>query len=164
MKKQCILIGVLAASLYAGDVLAQHQTPKEQPPQAPEPAAPTGDLALGNVRLPKGVTADGKPLPAGTYQVRLTSQEAGPPAVGVSESLERWVEFVQGGTVKGREVASIVPQAEVKNVVKDAPPAAGSSKVQTLRGNEYLRVWFNRGGNHVLVHLPIAGAAAPGVK
>ena len=164
MKKQCILIGVLAASLYAGDALAQHQTPKEQPPQATEPAAPTGDLALGTVRLPKGVTADGKPLPAGTYQVRLTSQEAGPPAVGISESLERWVEFVQGGSVKGREVVSIVPQAEVKNVVKDAPPASGASKVQTLRGNDYVRVWINRAGNHYLIHLPVSGAAATGVK
>jgi hypothetical protein len=25
--------------------------------------------------------------------------------------------------------------------------------VQMLRGNDYLRVWFNRGGTHYLVHL-----------
>jgi hypothetical protein len=113
-------------------------------------------LALGSIRLPKGVTADGKPLPAGTYQVRLTAQEAKPDAVGTSETLERWVEFVQGGAVKGREVVSIVPQAEVKMVVKDAPPAAGTSKVQTLKGNDYVRVWFNRAGTHYLIHLPAA--------
>jgi hypothetical protein len=164
MKKQCILIGVLAASLYASDAIAQHQTPKEQPPQAADPAAPTGDVVLGTVRLPKGISADGKPLPPGSYQVRVTSQEAGPPAVGISETLERWAEFVQGGSVKGREVVSIVPQAEVKNVVKDAPPPAGSSRVQTLKGNDYVRVWFNRAGNHYLIHLPVAAAAAPGVK
>jgi hypothetical protein len=164
MKKQCILIGVLAASLYASDAIAQHQTPKEQPPQAADPAAPTGDVVLGTVRLPKGVSADGKPLPPGSYQVRVTSQEAGPPAVGISETLERWAEFVQGGSVKGREVVSIVPQAEVKNVVKDAPPPAGSSRVQTLKGNDYVRVWFNRAGNHYLIHLPVAAAAATGVK
>jgi hypothetical protein len=52
-----------------------------------------------------------------------------------------------------------VPQAEVKLVAKDTPPAPGASKVQMLRGNEYLRVWFNRGGTHILVHLPVAGAA-----
>jgi hypothetical protein len=164
MKKQCILIGVLAASLYASDAIAQHQTPKEQPPQAADPAAPTGDVVLGTVRLPKGVSADGKPLPPGSYQVRVTSQEAGPPAVGISETLERWAEFVQGGSVKGREVVSIVPQAEGKVVVKDAPPPAGSSRVQTLKGNDYVRVWFNRAGNHYLIHLPVAAAAAPGVK
>ena len=77
------------------------------------------------MRLPRAVTADGKPLAAGTYQVRLTAQEAKPDAVGTAEALERWVEFVQNGTVKGREVVSIVPQAEVKNVVKDAPPGVG---------------------------------------
>ena len=98
-------------------------------------------------------------MPAGQYQVRLTSQQAKPEAVGTTEQLERWAEFVQGGTVKGREVVSIVPQAEIKMVVKDAPPASGGSKVQMLRGNEYLRVWINRGGNHYLVHLPVSGAS-----
>ena len=66
--------------------------------------------------------ADGKALPAGTYQVRVTADEAKPEAVGTTEPLERWVEFVQGGQVKGREVVSIVPAAEAKQVVKDAAP------------------------------------------
>ena len=162
MKKQFVLVGiVIAGSLCATEVLAQHTAPNQQPPQATEAAAPAGDLALGSVRLPKGVTADGKPLPAGTYQVRLTGQEAGPAAVGITEKLERWVEFVQGGSVKAREVVSIVPQAEVKMVVKDPPPPAGGSKVQTLKGNDYVRVWFNKGGNHYLIYLPASGT--PGV-
>ena len=92
--------------------------------------------------------------------MRLTAQEAKPEAVGTTELLERWVEFVQRGTVKGREVVSIVPGAEVKNVVKDAPPASGGSKVQMLRGNDYLRVWINRGGNLYLIHLPTGAAAS----
>ena len=163
MKKQCVLVGIMVAgSLYASVASAQHKAPNQQPPQASEAAAPTGDLALGSVRLPKGVTADGKPLPAGTYQVRLTTQEAGPAAVGVSETLERWVEFVQGGSVKGREVVSIVPQSEVKLVVKDPPPPAGGSKVQTLKGNDYVRVWFNKAGTQYLIYLP-ATAATPGL-
>ena len=97
--------------------------------------------------------ADGKPLAAGTYTVRVTAQESKPEAVGQTESLERWVEFVQKGEVKGREVVSIVPAAEAKMVVKDAAPGAGAAKVQTLRGNEYVRVWFNKGGNHYLINL-----------
>ncbi|HEX6976129.1 MAG TPA: hypothetical protein VF147_17100, partial [Vicinamibacterales bacterium] len=138
---------------------AQHKTPNQQPGTAAAPTAPAGELALGSVRLPRAVTADGKPLPAGTYQVRLTAQEAKPEAVGTTEALERWVEFVQKGTVKGREVVSIVPQAEVKNVVKDAPPASGGSKVQMLKGNEYVRVWINKAGNHYLIHLPTGAAS-----
>jgi hypothetical protein len=161
MKKQCILVGILAASLYAGDALAQHKTPNQQPPQAPEAANPTSEpLVLGSVRVPKGVSADGKPLPAGTYQVRLTPQEAAPPAVGITEPLERWVEFVQGGSVKAREVASVVPAAEAKLVAKDSPPAPNGVKIQTLKGNDYVRLWFNKGGNHYLVYLTVAGAAA----
>jgi hypothetical protein len=91
--------------------------------------------------------------------VRLTAQTAKPDARGTSENLERWVEFVQGGQVRGREVVSIVPQVEIKMVVKDAPPASGGSKVQMLRGNEYMRVWINRSGNHYLIHLPATAAA-----
>ena len=154
MKKQSIVVGTLAVLLSASNAWAQHQTPKEQPPQTTDASAPSGDLMLGTVRLPKAVTADGKPLPAGTYQVRLTGQEAGPPAVGISEPLERWVEFLQGKTVKGREVVSIVPAAEAKLVAKDAPPPLNGVKVQTLKGNDYIRVWINKGGNHYLVHLP----------
>ena len=160
MKKQWVLVCVLAGALTA-TAAAQHKAPNQQPSTTEAPTAPTGDLTLGSVRLTRGVTADGKPLAAGTYQVRLTAQQAAPEAVGTTEALERWVEFSQGKSVKGREVVSIVPQAEIKMVVKDAPPASGGSKVQVLRGNEYLRVWINRGGTHYLIHFPIAAAAAP---
>jgi hypothetical protein len=159
MRNQWVLVGILAASLAPAPAFAQHKMPNQQPATDGAPAAPTGELSLGTVRLTRATTADGKPLPAGTYTVRLTAQEAAPDAKGASENLERWVEFVQGGTVKGREVVSIVPSAEVKAVVKDAPPRAGTSKVQMLRGNEYMRVWINRGGNHYLIYFPAGGSA-----
>jgi hypothetical protein len=162
MKKHWVLVGMLAASLFAAsDALAQHQAPNQQPNTAAAPEVPTGELALGTVRITRAVMADGKPLAAGRYQVRLTAQTAKPSARGTSENLERWVEFLQGGTVRGREVVSIIPQAEIKMVVKDAPPASGGSKVQMLRGNEYLRVWINRSGNHYLIHLPAGTATQP---
>jgi hypothetical protein len=142
-----------AAASKAGDQ-GEARTPKDQPNTAPTPDAPAAAMALATVRIPKEVKADGKPLPAGTYQVRLTTDEAKPDAVGTSGKLERWVEFVQKGAVKGREVVSIVPQSEIKLVEKDAPPPANGSKVQMLKGNDYLRVWINKGGNHYLVHLP----------
>ena len=36
-------------------------TPSDQPSTAPAPTVPTGDVALGSVRLPKAVMADGNP-------------------------------------------------------------------------------------------------------
>jgi len=129
------------------------RTPKEQPNTAPDPEVPTTATVLGTVRIPKGVKADGKPLPPGTYQARLTAEEAKPDAVGTSGKTERWVEFVQNGQVKGREVATIVPKSEIGLVVKDAPPPSGGVKVQMLKGNEYERVWFNKGAYHALIHL-----------
>jgi hypothetical protein len=158
MKKQWVLVGVLAGALVGSNTAAQHKAPNQQPSTAEAPASPTGELALGNVRIPRGVTADGKPLAAGSYQVRVTAQASKPDAVGQTEDLERWAEFLQGGKLVGREVVTIVPQAEIKLVVKDAPPASGGSKVQVLRDNEYLRVWINRGGNHYLIHFPLAAA------
>ncbi len=154
MRNEFVLVGLLAGALVASPAFAQHKAPNAQPGTATTPAAPTGDLPLGTVHLTRPVMADGKQLPSGTYQVRLTAQPAKPNAVGATEKLERWVEFVQKGTVKGREVVSIVPEAEVKTVVKDAPPRPGASKVQVLRGNEYIRVWINKSGNHYLIHLP----------
>ena len=154
MRKQWVVVGILAGTLFAGDALAQHKAPNQQPTTADTPSAPTGEIPLGTARLPKAVTADGKPLPAGSYTVRVTAQESKPDAVGQTEQLERWVEFVRGGEVRGREVVSIIPAAESKMVVKDAPPRAGAAaKVQTLRGNEYVRVWFNKGGNHYVINL-----------
>jgi hypothetical protein len=162
MKKQWVLVCVLASALIGNAAQAQHKQPNTQPSTAETPNAPTGDIALGSVSLPRGVTADGKPLAAGTYQVKLTAQPATPDAVGTTQQLERWVEFSKAGKVAGREVVSIVPQAEVKLVSKDAPPPSGGSKVQVLKGNEYLRVWINRGGNHYLIHFPIAGGMTKG--
>ena len=159
MRNQWVLVGLLAASLAPAPAFAQHKTPNQQPGTDAAPTAPAGELVLGTVRLTKATTADGKPLAAGTYTVRLTAQEAKPDAKGASENIERWVEFVQRGSVKGREVVSIIPSSELKNVVKDTPPGAGMSKVQMLRGNEYMRVWINKGGNHYLIYFPTGGSA-----
>ena len=136
----------------AGDSSGTHTAPKAQPNTAEDPTAP-GAMALGTVHVPAGVKADGKDLPAGSYQVRLTADEAKPDAKGSTEKLERWVEFVKGGKVAGREVVSIVPNTETKLVQKDTPPPAGGAKVETLKGGDYVRVWINKGGNYYLVHL-----------
>jgi hypothetical protein len=147
------------ASAGAEAAATGHTAPKEQPKTADEPNVTTAPMNLGRVHIPAGVTADGKPLPAGVYDVRLTADEAKPNAAGTTEKLERWVEFVQRGAVKGKEVVSIVPENEIKLVQKDTPPRPGMSKVERLKGGDYVRVWINRGGTHYLIHLPTGAAA-----
>jgi hypothetical protein len=130
---------------------------------APAPAAltqrttsGTEQQSLGSVQITQKVTADGKPLPPGTYQLRLTQDVAKPEnVVGQSPNLERWVEFVQGGQVRGREVVSIVPASEIATVAEDTPPGPNGQKVQLLKGNDYVRIWIRRGDEHYLIHLPV---------
>jgi hypothetical protein len=109
--------------------------------------------ALGSVTLTRGVMADGQRLDAGTYQVRLTN-ESPKPAVGQSPDGERYVEFVRDGKVVGREVATVVPGNEVAGIAKWNRPPSDSARVELLRGDDYLRVWFNRNGTHYLINLP----------
>ena len=150
--KQMWLVGLLAGALTltGGAVLAQ--TPQGQ--------VPAGETALGSVTLPKAVKANGETLAAGAYQVRLKAEQAQPPAPGQAPELERWVEFVRGGKVVGREVVSIVPQGDMKELMTGTEtgtrPGAGGTRVESLKGDDYVRVWINRGGVNYLIHLPPA--------
>ena len=150
--KQMWLVGVLAGALTLTSGAVQAQTPQGQ--------VPTGEMALGSVTLPKAVKANGERLAAGSYQVRLKADQAQPPAPGQTPELSRWVEFVRGGKVMGREVVSIVPQAEMKDLMTGSESRvsapAGSARVETLKGDDYVRVWINRRGVNYLIHLPPA--------
>jgi len=123
------------------------------------PVAPLGAQAanqtLASVNIPRQVTADGQTLKPGTYSVRLSS-DAVKPVVGQSAGSTVWVEFVQGGKAVGRELASVVTSADIKQVVEGTPPGSGAAKVQLLKGSDYMRVWINKGGTHYLVHLTAA--------
>jgi hypothetical protein len=126
--------------------------------QGTQGQVPSGETALGSVNLPRAVMANGQKLSAGAYQVRLTAEQAQPSVPGIQ--MERWVEFLRGGKAVGKEVASIIPQGEMKDLQagpdQGGRPSAGSAKVELLKGDEYLRVWINRGGVNYLVHLPVA--------
>jgi hypothetical protein len=159
--KQLIFVGALTIALGAGAQAQQpgaaggHTAPKAQPTTAPDLTITAADVALGSISLNKAVKADGKPLPAGTYQVRLTAEQGTAEAKGQTKSSERWVEFMRGGKVVGRELVTVVPQTEIGLVQKDTPPARNGAKVETLAGGDYVRVWINRGANHYLMHLPV---------
>lgn len=111
------------------------------------------NTALGSVTLNRKVTADGQLLAAGTYQVRLSADEP-KPVVGQSPEGARYVEFVRGGKVVGREVATVVSDTDVKSIVKGPQPARGGVRVDLLKGNDYVRVWINRGGTNYIIHMP----------
>ena len=138
----------MAAALMVGSVAAQQLTSTVDVPQ--------GDLELGTVSIPRSVMADGQTLSAGDYQVRLTARLATPDTVGALTVLERWVEFRQGDEVRGREVITIVPNDEIGDVAKSASPGSGSSRVELLKEDEYMRVWINQSGTHYLIHLLVS--------
>jgi hypothetical protein len=78
------------------------------------------------------------------------------PASGETPGSEQWVEFVQNGQVKGKAVVSVVKADQVKEVAKEPAPAAGHARVDVLKGNKYVRVWINKGGDSYLLHLATA--------
>ena len=108
--------------------------------------------ALGSVDIPRKVMADGKPLPAGTYTLRL-STELGSPVVGQTPEAARWVEFVQGSAVKGRELATVLTKADLKEMKKS--PAPGVEMLGGDKADGYLRVWINHAGTSYVVHLVV---------
>jgi hypothetical protein len=143
----CAMTAFLGAAI---DLSAQAK------PATQKPAGEAGSTVnLGTVNIPRAVKANGEALPAGTYQVRVTETPASPPAAGQTPQYERWAEFLRGGKVVGREVVTIVPASDIKQVAEMAPPPAGGSRAEVLKGNDYLRLWINRGGNHYLIHFNI---------
>jgi len=109
--------------------------------------------SLGSVKIGRSVMADGKPLAAGTYALRVSDEM---PAKVVGQTLDesRWIEFLQGGQVKGRELATVLSKDALKDLTrKSAAPPAGSPRVQLLKGGDYYRVWINAGGTQYLIHL-----------
>ena len=139
-----VLVGALAMALAAV--------------VAPTLTAQTADkaMSLGSVHLSKKVMAEGKTLDPGTYQLRLTSDHP-EPAAGESPESEQYVEIMRAGKVVAREVATVVSKDDIKSIAKgDTPPASGAAKVELLKGDDYIRVWVNKGGTHYLLHLPTA--------
>jgi hypothetical protein len=138
--KRLVLVGTLVAALSGGAAFAQTSA---------------AGKSLASVHLAKNVMADGKPLAAGTYQVRLTSDEP-KPGVGQTPGAERYVEFLKGGKVVAREVATVIPQNEMATIAKSKKPGPNSTSIELLKGGDYYRVWINKGGENYLINLPVA--------
>jgi hypothetical protein len=136
--KRLVLVAALASMMAAGSAYAQG-----------------ANNSLGSVTLGKKVMADGKPLPAGTYQVRLTT-DTPKPGVGQAPDAEKYVEFMKGGKVVGREVATVVSAEDISKIAKGKKPARNSASVELLKGGDYYRVWINHGGTNYIINMPPA--------
>jgi hypothetical protein len=149
------------SAFLGGAVLMAQAKPAMEKPQTGKPgmqqsSAQAGSAVnLGAVRIPRDVKGDGQALPAGTYQVRVTETLATPQAAGQTPQYERWAEFTRNGKVVAREVVTVVPAGDIKQVAEQTPPPAGGYRAEVLKGNDYLRLWINRGGNHYLIHFNI---------
>lgn len=111
--------------------------------------------SLGTVRIPVAVLANNAPLAAGSYEIRLTDERL---TFGTDQSTdtERWIVFVRDGSEAGRDVAVVIPGADIRAIAEGTVPDAGERRVEILKGGDILRIWVNRGGTHYLVHLPLA--------
>ena len=145
----------MSACLGAAVHLSAQAKPQTGKPAMEQSAQAGTSVNLGAVRIPRAVKGDGQALPAGTYQVRVTETPASPPAAGQTPQYERWAEFMRNGKVVAREVVTIVPAGDIKQVAEQNPPPAGGYRAEVLKGNDYLRLWINRGGNHYLIHFNI---------
>ena len=145
----------MSAFLGAAAHLSAQAKPQTSKPSMESSSQAGSAVNLGAVRIPRAVKAGGESLAAGTYQVRVTETPATPQAPGQTPQYERWAEFMRNGKVVAREVVTIVPASDIKQVAEQTPPPAGGYRTEVLKGNDYLRLWINRGGNHYLVHFNI---------
>jgi hypothetical protein len=139
--KRLVLVGALVGAFAASSVYAQ--------------GSMSANSSLATVHLTKKVLADGKPLAPGTYQVRLTS-DAPKPGVGQAPDAEKYVEFVRGGKVVAREVATVVSSDDIGKIAKGKKPARNTAAVETLKGGNYVRVWINHSGSNYIINMPPA--------
>lgn len=153
--RRILLTATLAGALACGTAWAQTEQMAPARKSAARTAGQNGNN-LGMVHLTHKVMANGQPLAAGTYQVRLTDEEP-KAATGASPSAERWVEFVRGGKVAGKEVASVIGADDIGKIAKGPRPKANGSRVDLLKGGDYVRVWINKGGQNYLINMPPQG-------
>ena len=112
--------------------------------------------SLGTVRLGQPAMAGSTTLQPGTYEIRLTGEHVKPLA-GQSEESGQYVEFVMNGTVAAKAAAEVIAASTGAVGTSGATGGAVSrARVEMLRGNEFLRISMNKGGERFLIHLGVA--------
>jgi hypothetical protein len=138
-------ISLLALAGALGAVSASQEKP-----------APSGSAGvLTAVHITRSVVVNGKPLPAGMYELRLTNERP-TPLPGQSPDAERWVEFVANGSVVARETAEVLRDDDLPAEGASSVPTREGTRIDLLRGGEFLRISVKRGAERYLVYLPVA--------
>ena len=114
---------------------------------------PTTSAVLTTVRINAPVLAGGAPLPAGTYEIRLTGQRPSPPA-GQPQDAEESVEFVADGKVVARETAEIIDDDDLPAEGASSQTVQQGTRVEMLKGGEFLRISVKRDRQRYLIYLP----------
>ncbi len=135
---------IVAAALGATTAWAHHTVPGRSHP---------------SVTIAQDVLADGKPLPAGTYELWITDERPNVGA-GAPSNAQRVVEFAQQGKVVARIIAEVFPGTR-EVVGTSGSGTAGRARVEMLRGGEFLRVSFNDADGRFLIHLPTGPLTGP---
>lgn len=134
-------------------VLAGASAAQAQPASFVMAACGGETTRLADVTLPRPVMADGRPLPAGQYELRLTTQR--PPAVpGLPQEAACWVQFVRDGVVAGRELATVIAATDISAVAKGPAPKRNGARVDLLKGGDYFRIWVDREGTNYIINVP----------
>jgi hypothetical protein len=118
-------------------------------------AGPQTDTnTLATVRITANVTAGGTPLPPGTYEIRLTQERPASPPGQLSDS-QRWMEFVANGRIVAREIAEVLRDDDLPAVGASSQPVHSGSRVEMLKGGEFLRISIKRERERYLLYLPV---------
>ena len=117
---------------------------------SPAVAHHDGKGTVGTVRITQPVMAGGTLLEPGVYEIRGTGEHV-KPMPGQSPDAEEYVEFVRDGKVVAREVAELMA---VEGPVGTSGTATSPIRFEMLKGGDFGRVSFTRGGERYLIHLP----------
>jgi hypothetical protein len=112
------------------------------------------DNILTTVRIPTAVKAGGTPLPAATYDLRLTGEH--PASGGAQRESQEWVEFISNGKVVARELAEILYDDDLPAVGASSQKARPGTRVEMLKGGDFLRVSVKRDNERYLIYLPVS--------
>ena len=93
-----LLLSAIAAVVIAAPVAAHHETAGKS-------------HAVATVTITEPVRADGKPLPAGTYEVWILDDRPNLGA-GAPSNAQRVVELYQNGKMVAKEIAEVFPASE----------------------------------------------------
>ena len=116
---------------------------------------------LATVRITAPVTASGTSLSAGTYQLRLTGERPVPP-IGQPLNAQEWVEFVRDGKVVAREAAEILYDDDLPTEGASSQKARPGTRVEMLKGGEFLRISVKREHDLYLIYLPVKADGVSG--